>query len=595
MKKLLSYAFILTIALFFGAGCFGGDTKSTDSNDTTTSGPELNVKINSANYASGGSYPFSQVLVGSSTVPLTFTVENTGTASLTLTSPNLTGDTADFTLTTSGFSTTISPGSNTTFTVAFNPLSAGSKNGWLTFTSSDSDEASYSVHFTGSGTVSEMNLIYGSSNSLASGANYSFGGVQTSASTTLTFNIQNLNAGPLTISGITITGTSTSDFVLNTTGTMTTVPGSTQTSFTLTFTPGSPGLKSALLTVTNSDSDEGTYTVNLSGTGTYYVSTYAGIMTSPGITNGASSTAQFQNPVGLALDSGRFYIADTGNNKIRTLDWFGSVADLAGSGTYGCINGTSSSTAQFKNPNGVAVASSSDVFVADTYCHMIRKVTWDGNVSFYAGTGISGSNNGATSTATFSFPRGIAVDSAGNIFVADTGNHLIRKITPGGTVSTLAGSGTATSTDGTGTAASFNQPYGLAIASSSGDIYVADYFNHKIRKITSGGVVTTFAGSGSAGSLDGTGTAAQFSYPQGITIENSTGNLFVADSNNNIIRLITPSGVVTTIAGTPGISGSTNGLGTTARFGSIQGIVVDVFGNVYVTDYTNHVIRKVVP
>jgi hypothetical protein len=157
-------------------------------------------------------------------------------------------------------------------------------------------------------------------------------------------------------------------------------------------------------------------------------------------------------------------------------------------------------------------------------------------------------------------------------------------------VTTLAGTGSSGSTNGTGTAASFNNPFGGAV-DGSGNVYVADSGNRLIRKITSAGVVTTLAGSGSFGSANGTGTAASFSYPQGVAVDGS-GNVYVGDSNNNLIRKITSAGVVTTLAGT-GSSGSTNGTGTAASFNNPFGVAVDGSGNVYVTDLSNHLIRKI--
>jgi sugar lactone lactonase YvrE len=158
-------------------------------------------------------------------------------------------------------------------------------------------------------------------------------------------------------------------------------------------------------------------------------------------------------------------------------------------------------------------------------------------------------------------------------------------------VTTLAGSGTAGYLDGTGTAAQFNQPSGIAI-DSTGVVYVADCENHRIRKVTSSGVVTTFAGSGIAGYLDGTGTAAQFDNPCGVAIDTTTDTIYVADGLNNRIRKITPSGVVTTLAGT-GVAGFVDGTGTVAQFSFPIGMTFDNAGNLYVADTSNYRIRKI--
>jgi sugar lactone lactonase YvrE len=195
--------------------------------------------------------------------------------------------------------------------------------------------------------------------------------------------------------------------------------------------------------------------------------------------------------------------------------------------------------------------------------------------------------------ALFNQPSGVAVDGTGNVFVADTGNNTIRKITPAGVVTTIVGTpGTAGSVDGTGPAASFSSPYGVAVDSSD-NVYVTDTANGTIRKITSANVSSTIAGSaGVYGSADGTGTAIQFNNPVGIAID-SSGNLYVTDTGNNTVRKITSGGVSTTIAGNPGVAGDTDGIGVFALFNSPRGIAFDSAGNIYVADSQNSTIRKV--
>ncbi|HIF27927.1 MAG TPA: hypothetical protein EYQ40_05270, partial [Candidatus Marinimicrobia bacterium] len=239
------------------------------------------------------------------------------------------------------------------------------------------------------------------------------------------------------------------------------------------------------------------------------------------------------------------------------------VTTLAGSGSQGSANGTGTAAA-FYLPTDVALDGSGNVYVGDQYNHLIRKITSGGVVSTLAGSGSQGSTNGTGTAASFYKPSGVAVDGSGNVYVADKDNHLIRKITSGGVVTTLAGSGSVGSANGTGTAASFNYPSGVAV-DGSGNVYVGDWGNHLIRKITSAGVVSTFAGSGSAGSANGTGTAATFNHPYGVAVDGS-GNVYVADYlGNHLIRKITSAGVVTTLAGS-GSSGSANGTGTAASF-----------------------------
>jgi hypothetical protein len=185
------------------------------------------------------------------------------------------------------------------------------------------------------------------------------------------------------------------------------------------------------------------------------------------------------------------------------------------------------------------------------------------------------------------------VDGAGNVYVADQDNHTIRKITPAGVVSTLAGSaGVTGSTDGTGAAARFSGTAGVAV-DGAGNVYAAEFVNSTVRKITAAGVVTTLAGTaGVTGSADGTGAAARFNTPFGVATD-SAGNVYVADTINHTIRKITPAGVVSTLAGTAGVTGSTDGTGAAARFNSPGGVAVDGAGNVYVADGSNHTIRKI--
>ncbi len=217
-------------------------------------------------------------------------------------------------------------------------------------------------------------------------------------------------------------------------------------------------------------------------------------------------------------------------------------------------------------------------------------------VSTLAGSpGQIGSTSGTGGAARFDIPDGAAVDSAGNVYLADTFNDTIRKITPSGVVTTLAGAaGQTGSSDGTGTAARFFWPTGVAV-DSAGDVYVADQGNDEIRKITPSGVVTTLAGTaGQQGSSNGTGTAARFYYPQGLAVD-AAGNVYVSDQDNDEIRKITPSGVVTTLAGSAGQTGSSDGTGSAARFNNPKGVAVDGAGNVYVADLNNQDVRKISP
>jgi sugar lactone lactonase YvrE len=273
------------------------------------------------------------------------------------------------------------------------------------------------------------------------------------------------------------------------------------------------------------------------------------------------------------------------------------ITTLAGwAGSVGVTNGTGSS-ARFNFPSGIAVDSGGTVYVADTNNHTIRAVSPSGSTANLAGSGAPGFADGYTylGSTRFNSPSGIAVDSSGSVYVADTLNHTIRKIAFS-VVTTIAGSaGSSGATDATGTAARFNCPQGLVL-DGSGNLYIADTNNHSIRKLVlATGVVSTVAGqSGQSGSNDGVGTAAHFNAPSGVGIDASE-NLFVADTENNLIRQVAPSGSVTTVAGSAAASGGRDGTGSNAWFDAPSDLTVDDAGNVYVADTDGHAIRKIVP
>ncbi|MFY8035305.1 MAG: NHL repeat-containing protein, partial [Flexibacteraceae bacterium] len=270
------------------------------------------------------------------------------------------------------------------------------------------------------------------------------------------------------------------------------------------------------------------------------------------------------------------------------------VTTIAGSGTSGVANGTGTG-ASFNFPYGVAVDGSGNLYVVDERNHLIRKITPLGVVTTLAGSGTAGYNDGTGTAASFNYPSGIAVDGEGNIFVGDSFNHRIRKITPSGVVTTFAGSGDVGYygggfADGNATVSRFNVPRGIAI-DGTGNVFVADGQNNRIRKITPLGIVTTLAGTGTGGFLNGIVSNATFRNPSGITVDNF-GNVYVADRDNNSIRKINSSGEVSTFAGS-GSAGYADGTGTSAVFTAPTGVSVDGAGNVFVVDYGNHFIRKI--
>ncbi len=309
---------------------------------------------------------------------------------------------------------------------------------------------------------------------------------------------------------------------------------------------------------------------------------------------------------GLVVDSSNnIFMTDSQTHRIFKILQNGSYSIFAGSSSSGTTDGTGTA-ARFKGITGITIDSSNNLYASDTGNNTIRKITPAGVVTTIAGTaGSSGSTDAAGSSARFNSPWDIDIDGSGNLYIADRGNNLIRKLTLSGatyTASTIAGTaGLSGSTDGTGAAARFNAPTGIAV-DSSGNIFVSDTNNDTIRKITSGGVVTTVAGlagvTSAAGSTDAIGTAAKFNSPWDIDID-SSGNLYVADKGNNLIRKLTNSSgtyTVSTIAGTAGSAGSTDGTGAAARFNAPTGLAFNpASGMIFVSDTNNDTIRQINP
>jgi len=269
------------------------------------------------------------------------------------------------------------------------------------------------------------------------------------------------------------------------------------------------------------------------------------------------------NPNDVAIDSaGNVFVADLYNNRIAKVTPAGVVSAF---------------TTGINYPQSLAFDSSGNLFVAEYGSNRILKVTSAGVASPFAGSGSNGSADGLGTAATFSTVRGLTVDSANNVYVADTYNNKIRKITPAGQVTTYA--------------TMSSNPYAVAMA-PNGTLYVAEYDTHRISKVTTTGVVSVFAGSGTSGSTDGTGTAAQFNNPNGITVD-AAGTIYVADYSNHLIRKITSAGQVTTIAGLALTSGLVNGTGSAARFNIPSGIEVDSSGVLYVSERGNHTVRRI--
>lgn len=313
------------------------------------------------------------------------------------------------------------------------------------------------------------------------------------------------------------------------------------------------------------------------------VSTIAG-GTTTGFNDGRGVFARFNNPYGLTFDgSGNLYVADYSNYRIRKIAPNGMVSTVAGNGLGGAGVGIATAV-RMNDPAGLVFDSTGSLYVTDY--NRVVKITSDGNLSTLAG-GNYGMSDGLGGAAQFKQPMGITRDSHDNLYVADGGNYRIRKITPDGNVTTFAGNGTSATLNGQGTLAELYYPYGIT-CDSNDNLYVTEQSGNCIRMITPDGTVSTLAG-GRYGTADGVGTAASFSSPYGITCD-SNNNLYVIDNGSGKIRKVTAEGVVTTVAGYGG-AGYVDGLGPNAMFYYLQGITIDAAGNLYVADKSS--IRKV--
>jgi trimeric autotransporter adhesin len=331
------------------------------------------------------------------------------------------------------------------------------------------------------------------------------------------------------------------------------------------------------------------------------ISTYAG----NGITGytdsgGVRTNAEFNHPWGLAFDgAGNLYIADHVNSAIRKITPSGIISTYAGTTTTGYMgDGGPATDAFLERPASIAFDAGGNLYIADNMNHVIRKIDASGYISTKAGTGTQGytGDGGPATAATFNIPSGIALDHIGNIYVADSGNNVIRKIDTSGIVTTFAGTGTGSYTGDGGPAASatFFGPVGLAI-DAGGNIYVADHINNVVRKINTSMIVSTFAGTGTAGYSgdEGPATAAQLNQPNSITFDPG-GNVLISDEFNNRIRRVAADGTITTIVGigSVGYAGD-GGPATAASLFRPMGIVFDAAGKLYISDYINSVIRVV--
>ena len=317
---------------------------------------------------------------------------------------------------------------------------------------------------------------------------------------------------------------------------------------------------------------------------------------------GPAGGAQLRSPFDVAADAaGNLFIADTDAYRIRKVDSAGLITTIAGTGEVGFGgDGGPATDARLASPGAMATDGAGNLYIADWLNYRIRKVDSAGVITTIAGTGEPGfgGDGGPAVQAQFTLPRGIATDSTGNLYIADTNNHQIRKVDAAGTISTIAGTGEPGfgGDGGPAVQAQLASPYSVAI-DSAGNLFIADTNNHQIRKVDSAGVISTIAGTGERGfgGDGGPATDARLDFPEGMATD-SAGNLFIADRINYRIRMVDSAGTITTIAGTgeQGFGGD-GGTATDARLGRISGVATDGAGAVYFTDRDNHRIRILTP
>jgi trimeric autotransporter adhesin len=331
------------------------------------------------------------------------------------------------------------------------------------------------------------------------------------------------------------------------------------------------------------------------------ISTVAGTGTKAyGGDGGPATLSSLVNPVAIAVDSaGNLYIADYDNCRVRKVTTSGVISTIAGNGAAGSNgDGGLAASAQLNSPEALAFDAAGSLYIAENSGARIRKVTAAGVISTVAGTGTPGNNGdgGLATMAQLGYPGGVAVDSVGNIYIADYGNCVVRKVTPGGMISTLAGIGTNgySGDGGPASVAKIGHPTGVSV-DSAGNVYIPDINNNRVRKVTLDGLINTVAGNGTSGfSGDGSlATAAKLNSPHGIAMD-SSGNLYIADQSNNRIRKVAPSGAINTIAGygTAAYSGD-GGTAIMAQLNSPGHVIIDSAGNLYIADGANWRVRKV--
>jgi glucose/arabinose dehydrogenase len=315
---------------------------------------------------------------------------------------------------------------------------------------------------------------------------------------------------------------------------------------------------------------------------------------------GPATSAQLNRPRDVEVgEDGSLYIADTNNNRIRKVSVDGAISTIVGTGRSGYSGDEGPAiNAQLNRPRDVEVGVDGSLYIADTDNHCIRKVTPDGVISTLTGIGASGysGDGGPATSAQLAWPQDVTVGMDGGLYFTDTGNHRIRKVSPDGTISTAVGTGVwgYSGDGGAASRAQLARPRGVSVG-ADGCLYIGDTENHRIRRVTPDGTITSVAGSGIEGYSGDGGLAAsaQLAWPRGVALD-VEGNLYIADCGNSVIRKVAPDGTITTVAGT-GIEGyiGDGGSATRAELADPHGIVIAEDGSLYISEPRNHCIRKV--
>ena len=542
------------------------------------------LTVNNGNY--------TQTSAGALNIPIGGTTAGTQYSQLNVPGTATLGGTLNVTLT-NGFA----PASGNSFTI----LTAGSVSGTFATVnlpplSSGSWQVTYSA-------TSVVLAVAQSSIALVPSGPVNFGQVDVGTSSTQNVSLS-INTA-LTLSTVQASG----DYSVlsNSCALNTPLPANTICTLQVQFTPTKPGQRWFPLVVTDSNSNQ--YSFGLEGTGVGSALAFTpGIITTVAGNgtlgysgdNGPATSAELYDPIGVAVDSaGNLFIADYENARIRKVNTSATITTVAGNGTSGYSgDGGPATSAELNLPFGVALDSAGDLYIGDFGNSRIREVDASGAITTVAGNGTQGysGDNGPATSAELNRPGGVAVDGAGNLYIADIYNQRIRKVDASGTITTVAGNGTAgyNGDNIAATSAELYEPDGVAV-DSAGNLYIADYLNQRIRKVDASGTITTVAGNGTLGySGDGgPATSAELDQPYGVAVD-SAGNLYIADTFNQRIRKVDASGTITTVAGTgtAGYNGD-NIAATSAELYRPSGVAVDSAGNLYTPDIFNYRIRKV--